>query len=533
MDKLAQKPTVTTTTGTLAGLRDEAEVFCVFRGIPYAEPPVGALRFMPPVPKKPFSGVFDAGRFGHAGPQPFDETEGSYEEFTDEKPGKPWVGNEDNLTLNVWTPDPDGKRRPVMVWIHGGANWLESSRLSTYHGDRFVARGDVVFVSLNYRLGIFGHLDMSVLGGDKYKGSHMNGLRDQITALRWIKENIAAFGGDPENITVMGESAGSIDISWLLTAGHLDGLAKRVVMMSGIAGLVGLSGDLKTGFTPAYGQELARDFLAKMNIGSMEQLLALSTDEIMTRVMAVMKKVDMLTYMDSLFWARVDETFAPDDPFRAAAKRSNNPIDIMIGYTAYEMGLWLFWDETLDQHACDWAAARIMDFSPAQQAAAVKTYGESLPQETSGVQGMYLLGDSIFTIPSYWFADEYAHHGGNVWMYQFDWQSNDRQRALHAADQAFMFGKLETHAASHLIGLPANQADREKRAALSRAMQDSILAFVRGGDPNTGALPAWPKYDAEKRSVMLFNTESEIKKDPVGPRRRWWYDAVYKPALDA
>ena len=249
----ADRPVVVTATGSVAGLRDEESGQCLFLGIPYAEPPLGDLRFRATVPKKPWQGVLDAGRFGAAGPQMFDPTEGSYREFTGaDKPESgrtDWLGSEDNLTLNVWTPEIRGQKRPVLVWIHGGANWLESSRLATYHGDRLVARGDVVFVSINYRLGIFGWLDVSGLGGEAYNGSHSNGLRDQLTALRWIRQNIAAFGGDPGNIAVMGESAGSIDLSWLLANGLLEGIARRVILMSGIAGLVGLSGDLRTGFT--------------------------------------------------------------------------------------------------------------------------------------------------------------------------------------------------------------------------------------------------------------------------------------------
>lgn len=531
MDKTSEKPQVTTSTGTLAGVQDAETGLSIFRGIPYAEPPVGALRFMPTVPKKPWDGVLDASRFGHSGPQVFDMTEGSYQEFTDDKPGKTWVGNEDNLTLNIWTPSPDNKRRPVMVWIHGGANWLESSRLATYHGDRFVERGDVVFVSINYRLGVFGHIDMSVLGGDKYKGSHVNGLRDQVTALRWIKQNIAAFGGDPENITVMGESAGSIDISWLLTSGHLNGIAKRVVMMSGVAGLVGLSGDMKNGFTREYAQKRAKEFFHDLGIDNIDQLLAMTTDDIMSRVNDVKNKADMLTYMDSLFWPCVDEEFLPVDPFYAVQAKGSQGIDVMIGYTAYEMGLWLFWDNTLDQHSCQWSAKKIIDFTPAQVTSAASIYASCFASDHKGAHGMHLLGDSIFVIPSLRFADEVARNGGNIWMYQFDWQSNDRQRALHAADQAFMFNKLDTHAASHLLGTPKDAADKATREKLSLTIQDSVLAFARTGKPGTEGLPAWPKYDDKTRAAMSFDIQSQIKNDPAAPRREWWYKEIYDPAL--
>ncbi len=527
------RPTVTTSTGRIAGVRDESAGLCKFLGIPYAEPPLGDLRFKPPAPRKPWQGTFDASRFGPAGPQVFDPSEGNWFEFTGEEGGarRGWVGAEDNLVLNVWTPSPDESRRPVLVWIHGGANWLESSRLATYHGDRLAARGDVVFVSLNYRLGVFGWLDVSVLGGAAFAGSHSNGLRDQALALRWIRDNIAAFGGDPQNITIMGESAGSIDLSWLLANGRLDGIARRVVLMSGIAGLPGLSGDLRTGFSPAWAQSQARDFLGLMGISSMEQLLGLSTDQIMERVVAINREHDTLLLMDSQFWPRTLPDFAPADPFRAEGGRD---IDVMIGYTAYEMGLWLTWDETLDTHPPSWAAGKIRDFDPALQKEAAALYDKCFAADAPGSRGMHMIGDSIFVMPSLWFADRRARAGGNVWMYQFDWQTDSRRRALHAADQTFLFDKHDTDAGHHLLGVPKDGADRAARAALTAAMQDAVLAFARDGDPNrhkNKSLPEWPLYRERERAVMSFDLKSRILKDPARDRRVWWYDRVYGPAL--
>lgn len=524
-------PVVTTSAGSIAGVREEGVRLCKFLGIPYAEPPLGELRFKPPMPKKPWAGTLDASRFGPAGPQVFDPTEGNWFEFTGEKGGVGgnWVGSEDNLVLNIWTPAPDESRRPVVVWVHGGANWLESSRLATYHGDRLAARGDVVFVSINYRLGVFGWLDISVLGGNAYEGSHSNGLRDQMLALRWIRDNIAAFGGDPENITVMGESAGSIDLSWLLANGQLDGIARRVVLMSGIAGLPGLSGDLRTGFTPAWAQQQARDFLGLMGVSSLPELLTLTTGQIMERVVAINRDHDTLLLMDSQFWPRTLPDFAPADPFRAGG---GGDIDVMIGYTAYEMGLWLTWDETLDKHPSSWAAGKIRDFDPALQGKAVALYDSCFSSDTPGSRGMHMMGDSIFVMPSLWFADQRARSGGNVWMYQFDWQTDPRRRALHAADQTFLFDKHETDAGRHLLGMPEDEENRAARAALTAAMQDAVLAFARHGDPNRHKnrnLPEWPRYGEQERAVMSFDLKCRITKDPAKDRRVWWYEHIYGP----
>lgn len=530
--------TVATTTGSVAGFKNpQTGQYCYF-GIPYAEPPVGALRFKPTVPKKPWAGTLNATHFGHAGPQIFDPTEGDYEEFTgrpDSEQKNPWVGSEDNLTLNIWTPAPDEKRRPVMVWIHGGANWLESSRLATYHGDSFVERGDVVFVSLNYRLGVFGFLDVSVLGGNEYKSSHSNGLRDQLTALRWVTENIEAFGGDPENITVMGESAGSINLSWLLSNDHLNGIAKRVVLMSGIAGVAGISGGFASGFTEAHGQQRAKDILSRMQIGSMDELLDLSTDQIMKRLTTVKESVDTLFYMDSLFYPRVDPVFNPADPFHAAHRNGSHGIDVMIGYTGYEMGLWLTWDETLDRHPCEWFAGHLECMTPATKESAVTLYNDCFAHEEPGVRGMHMLGDSIFVMPSVWFADELLRNNEKVWMYQYDWESDSRRRALHAGDQTYFFNKHDTAAGHHLLGEAKDAADRAQRKNLTAAMQDSVLAFIRSGDPNAHKnrnLPAWPRYSNDKREVMSFNASCKIVNDPPRTRRIWWEENIYKPVMN-
>lgn len=527
-------PVVTTRTGQLAGVRCEKTGQVKFLGIPYAEPPVGDLRFRPTVAKKPWDGVRDATRFGNAGTQVFDPSEGSLSEFSDTPTDRDWVGSEDNLTLNVWTPALDGKKRPVVVWIHGGANWLESSRLATYHGHNLVARGDVVFVSLNYRLGIFGWLDVSVLGGKEYEGSHSNGLRDQATALRWIKDNIAAFGGDDANITVMGESAGSIDLSWLLTNGHLDGIAKRVVLMSGIAGLIGLSGDLTHGFTEDYAQQEAKKFLDMCGFKSMDTLLAMTTQQIMDRYTAVAKSVDTLFVMDSQFWPRHIPSFAPLDPFRAAAEGGSRGIDVMVGYTTYEMGLWLTWDETLDTHPPMWSAEKMPYLSQTDRESICKLYDATFAHDSSGMRGMHMIGDSIFVIPSLWFADTLARKGSNVWMFQFDWSTDDRRRALHAGDQTFLFGSLHTPAGHHLCGEAKDKADEEARTRLMHVMQDTVLAYARTGDPNghnNKDAPQWPKYTADERAIMSYDLTSKIVRDPAAPRREWWYKNVYEPAL--
>lgn len=530
----ATRPIVTTKSGRLQGVTDSATGVLRFLGVPYAEPPVGPLRFKPTAPVRPWEGVRSAERFGPASAQVFDPHEAPYAEFVDDPSGepRPYVGEEDSLTLNIWTPAVDDARRPVIVWIHGGANWLESSRLSVYHGDRFAERGDVVFVSLNYRLGVFGFLDVSVLGGEDYAGSHSNGLRDQIAALEWIKANIDAFGGDPDNITLMGESAGSINISWHVGSGRLEGLVRRLVMMSGVGGARGFAQDNEgSAHTEVVGRERASEFLARIGIGSMGELQALDAPEILTRQAKLAGEENILFYMDSLFYPRLDGRYAKAEPFRAARDGRGANFDLMIGYTGYEMGLWLLWDPELDQRSPEWAAAQLANFPEPQRDDLARLYGRACPDDPPGVQGMHLLGDAIFAMPSLLIAEEWGRHNPNVWVYQFDWEANPRIRALHASDQAFMFDKTDTQMGEQLLGRAPNAAVAAQMRILSHAFQDAVIAFARTGEPASPGLPAWPRHGHADRSVMRLNVESKLESDPLKARREWWRENVYAPIL--
>ena len=257
-------PRVATSSGAVQGTTDPRTGTHAFRGIPYAEPPVGDLRFKAPVPVTPGKGVLDATRFGSACAQVYYEEIATPEEFGP-------TDDEDCLTLNVWTPGLDDRRRPVMVWIHGGANWTESSRIAYYDGQKLSERGDVVVASLNYRLGIFGFVDVGVLGGDAYDGSENNGIRDQILALRWIRQNAGRFGGDPRNVTVFGESAGSADISAILATEGPDRLFDRAILQSGTAAT-----------RPSdRAAEIARKMLHGGGVESIDALLEMSGAEVL------------------------------------------------------------------------------------------------------------------------------------------------------------------------------------------------------------------------------------------------------------
>jgi para-nitrobenzyl esterase len=488
-----------------------------FLGIPYAAPPIGDNRFQPARPHAGWDGVFDATRFGAASAQVFDPQEAVFAEL-DDGPLRNWAGSEDSLTLNIWRPSAPAAACPVMVWIHGGANWLESSRLPAYDGSIFAAAG-VVFVSFNYRLGVFGFLDLSPIGGPH--AAHSNGLTDQLLAIDWICANIAAFGGDPANITLVGESAGAMDISWLLAAGRLPAGIRRLMLMSGVASVVGLGWDgERSAHDPAEGRRRAAGFLDALGYATIAQLNAASTGAILDRHAAVAAQASILLDMDTLFYPRVGAVAAVD-PFTAAHRGAGRGLEVMLGFTAYEMGLWLLWDDDLDRRPPGWAAAAIPYLPEAARGELVRRYRGWLPDEAESRLGMHMLGDAMFAMPSMWMADLLADSGAAVHCYRFDWEAGARAGALHAADQAFLFGNADTLVGEPLVGRAAGPSAAARRATVQQDMFEAVIAFVRGGDPATDAAP-WPRWTTRSRAMRLFGGATMIADDPWATRRQWW-----------
>ncbi len=241
---------VETASGKVRGLRKDG--VAQWRGIPYAAPPLGALRFLPPRPVAPWAGERDATRFGPIAEQPRDPGTAMLSGYSEKV-----AMSEDCLVLNVYSPAADGARRPVLVWIHGGAFVMGSGSQPLYDGSSFAARHDLVVVTLNYRLGVLGLLYLGELAGEPYREGNV-ALLDQIAALRWVRENIAAFGGDAARVTVMGESAGATAIAHLLGMPAARGLFDRAILQSGAPGLMPMS--------RADATELARGVLAALEV---------------------------------------------------------------------------------------------------------------------------------------------------------------------------------------------------------------------------------------------------------------------------
>jgi para-nitrobenzyl esterase len=480
-------PVVRTTSGPVMGAA-EGEL-AVFRGIPYAAPPTGDLRFLPPAPVEPWTEVRDATAFGPACPQDPDE-----HEMTEDTPT-----SEDCLTLNVWTPSTTGGA-PVMVFIHGGGFTSGSTRDPWYDGAAFAARG-VVFVTLQYRVGPFGWLDLSALGPE-YASSGNDGLQDQMAALRWVRENAAAFGGDPANVTLFGESAGAISISALLGAPAADGLYDRVILESGTAGTVA---------TKEWSQRVYERFVGFAEVDAPSDILALST----TEVLDAAREIYDTELSDTAFHPLVDGRVLPDLPMRRIASAEGPSVPIVIGTNLDEARYWLYYMSELDRLPLRFYRPWLESLVGDRADEVIADYRAERPELDEAQTGMALSGDVAFRMPAIRMAEAFSARGVPVWMYLATVTSPDLDGRLgspHAIELPFVFDNLEADRAPEFVG------DDPRNEALADTLQELWVGFATAGVP----VSTWPRYDAASRSTLIVDHELSVLDDPYPAARTTW-----------
>jgi len=417
---------VALTAGRLRG--EPSDGLTVFRGVPYAR----AERFAPPEPVEPWPGVRDAAQHGPIGPQP---------------PARPGAvmgpspdglaQSEDCLNLTVVTPGTEG-RRPVMVWIHGGAYVTGASSFPFYDGRRFAAEGDVVFVGINYRLGALGYLRLAGVSPGNL------GLLDQLAALRWVNENIAAFGGDPENVTIFGQSAGAHSIACLLAIPAARGLFRRAILQSPPLGL-------KLG-NPARAEKIARHFVRALGTDPRTA----STGQILAAQAAVIVKVSGPGGLNSPPFCPTLRTDPLPDSLAAATG------DAIIGSTRAEMDGFLNGNPTVA------AAERI----------------PLLGRGLTAVKGA--LTRYIFQTPSVKLADALATAGNRVFSYRFDWAAPESVfGACHCIELPFLLGDFSAWSGAPMLA----GADQDAIGELGRNLREAWISFARNGSPGS-----WPEH---------------------------------------
>ena len=489
---MSTSPIVDTRYGKVQGTQKEN--VSVWKGIPFAQPPLGALRFRAPQPLEAWSGVHEATQFGSISPQ---TSTGSFGTL-------PGPMSEDCLTLNIWSPSADDARRPVMVWIHGGSFVTGSGSTPWYNGTAFATQGDVVVVTINYRLGALGFLYLAEYAGEEYATSGNNGLLDQVAALTWVRDNISAFGGDPNNVTVFGESAGAMSIGALLAMPAAHGLFKRAILQSGAAHRVNSSRTAAEG-TQSFLRELA---LGPNNI---DRLLATPVDDILRAQGTLASSVQLRAFSPV-----VDGVTLPKRSIDAIIDGSAAGVDVLIGTNLDEMKLFTLFDPNQQNVNTDLLTGLFGE----RANEVLATYAAQQHEAPLSTPWEAFLTDRTFRIPAIRVAEQQAKHGASAWMYRFDWPTpvySGVLGACHALEIPFVFNTLRHQSAAVLTG----GADAPQ--SIADAMHTAWIAFAHGEDlTHMKGLPEWPRYDIEQRATLLFNKECSVSHDPQSTTRTLW-----------
>lgn len=486
-----REPEAATKYGRLKGVQEGG--VHIWRGIPYASPPVGELRFAAPRPPESWEGIRGAAAFGPVSLQPPD-TRGT--RFRGQRP----VFSEDCLYLNVWAPADAEEPLPVMFWIHGGTFITGAGSQPMFDGSALASQGRVVVVSINYRLGPFGFLHVAPLG-DGFASNA--GLLDQIAALEWTRDNIAAFGGDPGRVTVFGESAGSMSVAALLGMPAARGLFARAVMQSGAS----------QAFPPEQGFAVTRELLKELGLGEGEgqQLRTLPAGKVMQAAFAMAERLSGGS-PGLIFQPVVDPATLPEEPLRAVAAGSAEGISLIIGTNSHEGHY--FFREGSPAVPKEKSLRAIEQLLGAPDLSGLAPY---YSEDWEGQAGM--MTDLFFWRSAVAFAESQVGHGP-VFMYRFDWGVEDHtllSKAVHTAEIPYVFGNLDF---LRTLGVDV----KPELAALSGMMQGAWTAFAHSGSPDTPAL-GWPEYGLEERATLIFDETPAVVKDPEAEKRRLMFDS--------
>jgi para-nitrobenzyl esterase len=478
-----------------------------FKGIPYAAPPVGRLRWSAPEPVKPWEGVRPAKKFGTIAPQ---NTIPGAEIIAELMAGEPQ--DENCLFLNIWTPNADNTRCPVMVWIHGGAFLIGSGSQEMFRNNTLVTRGNVVLVSINYRMGALGFMNLKEITGGKIPATGCEGLLDQIAALDWVRENIEAFGGDPDNITVFGESAGAMSIGDLMGMHAAKGKFHKAILESGGPTTVTRLND---------GVTVAAQFLEILGIKhtNTEAIYELSVAQILAVQQELGNIIREKEHRLTPFLPVVDGAVMPEFPLDAIQKGAAVGIPTLAGTNLDEFKLF---------NALDPAFKKLEDagmvhylnaiLPPEQVAPVIAAYKNGRAQRGESVGAPEILtaiqSDFMFRMPVLRLVEAQEKNRQATHNYLFTWKSpvmRGMLGACHTLEIGFVFGNYTRRFCG-----AGPDAD-----ALSHKMQDAWIAFARNGNPSCSSLGGWDSY-GDSRTTMILDKDCRIETAPYEEERRVW-----------
>ena len=496
---------VETADGRIQGV-DERGV-AVFKGIPYAAPPLGERRFRPPHKVEPWSGVRDARRYGNMAIQE-DNVFGLPSDLlamVSLYGSEPC--DEDCLTLNVWTSGMSGAARPVLLWCHGGGFLTGSGSSSWYDGGNLCRLDDVVVVTFNHRLGALGYLHLEDIAPG-FEGAGTAGIRDIVAVLEWVKANIAQFGGDPGNVTIFGESGGGAKVSVLMALPSAKGLFHKAIIQSGPAIQMANRED---------GSRTARQFLDALGLdaGNAAQLRKLPPQKLLAAQAAVQAKVSAGSFADRRrfgFNPVIDGSFFPGGPFAPTAPAVSASVPLMIGSNKDEMTLFHGHRPWVTEATFENLAEGVQSFLGDRPAAEViAAYRAAQPRMNAAEIGLNIVGDLGVRGLSLTIAErKIAQKAADVFVYLFAWETpvlGGRLRSCHTLEIPFVFDTLE---GATLTG------DDPARLPLGKTMARAWIAFARTGKPG------WPAYSTTERATMVFDTVSRVENDPYSAERKVW-----------
>ncbi len=486
-------PIARTSLGALRGAVESG--VCTFRGVPYVAPPVGARRFALPEPPPPWSGKRAATRDGPIAPQPPSRLRAAMGDFARPQ-------DEDCLTLTIATPAPDGERRPVILWFHGGAFWTGAGSLPWYSGVPMARHGNVVVVGVNYRLGALGFMHVPGVAPPNL------GLHDQIAALEWVSREIAAFGGDPDNITVAGQSAGGLSVLAMLAVPRARARLRRVIAQSAPFGRV-LRSRAESAAIGARMAELA-------GVAEPSGWRDVEPQRIAAAQLTLARSMAAFASSTPPFLPSADHALLGDDLVGAALAGAAGR-DVILGWTRDEMAAFLVPDAAVAA-ASDEAVRDVFarHFGAAADEARAEYRQRARDAGPVALLGE-LLGDAAFGGGTLAFAERLAALGRPARVYRFDWAApGSRFGACHCIELPFVFDTLADWDAPMLAG-----GDAGAMRTLAAQLRDAWIAFARTGNPEHPGLPRWPQHGTD-RETMLFDAPSRVAADPAG-RRRWRY----------
>ena len=490
-----EQVTVQAAAGSIQGrVKNDA---LLFAGIPYAQAPVESLRFRPPQPLAKFSEPYPALKFSPAAPQ---IPSGG---MTDSAPVR-W--SEDCLYLNISAPlavleNGDAGGRAVMVWIHGGGYTSGQGAIPWYNGNRFAKNNDIVVVSINYRLGALGFVDLTHLG-EEFATSNINGTLDQIAALQWVQDNIAAFGGDPSRVTIAGESAGGFSVATLMACPSAEGLFQQAIPQSGACHHT---------LPREASKKVTEHFLGELGLRSAVEIEAASADDILIAQKATSayfaqgaEPVNSLGVAVSPFYPVHGNATLPDDPLTAARNGASSTVRVLTGSNKDETTLWSTGEtsrEKLERTVAGYHAVE-----------ALAVYQRTRPEASSHDLLVALTTDHMFRIPAIRLA-EARQEAAPTFMYQFNWRSralNGVLAATHSLEIPFAFNNLDQAGVDFFLGPgPSPQG-------LADTMHKAWCDFIKTGEPG------WPAYDSDTRATMFFDDIYAVVEDPDPEERAAW-----------